>query len=71
VIAWHADRGSAGSGVYKLGFPATRSRIEHGGIPEETMERVVEAERGRRIAILQGGAEWKGRQSGAKRGLGR
>ncbi len=41
------------------------------GIPEETVARVVEAERGRRIAILQGGAEWKGRQSGARRGLGR
>ena len=40
------------------------------GIPEETVERVVEAERGRRIDILQGGANWKGRQSAAKRGLG-
>jgi CPA2 family monovalent cation:H+ antiporter-2 len=31
------------------------------GIPEETVERVVEAERGRRIGLLQGGAKWKGR----------
>jgi CPA2 family monovalent cation:H+ antiporter-2 len=60
---WALRNWILGAGIGQVCFCAA--------ISEETVERVVEAERGRRIRTLQGGAEWKGRQSGAKRGFGR